>query len=80
MGNRYTKRTFVLEIIGIVIGLIFLIPFYFVLVNSVKPFAAILIDAAAWPEEFMFSNYAKVWEVINFPRAFWNSLDHHSFQ
>lgn len=74
MGNRYTKRTFVLEIIGIVVGLIFLIPFYFVLVNSVKPFAAILIDAAAWPEEFKFANYAKVWEVINFPKAFWNSL------
>jgi raffinose/stachyose/melibiose transport system permease protein len=74
MGSRYTKRTFVLEIIGVTIGLIFLIPFYFVLVNSVKPFAAILIDAAAWPEEFLFSNYIKVWEVINFPKAFWNSL------
>ncbi|MGF2615117.1 carbohydrate ABC transporter permease [Rossellomorea vietnamensis] len=74
MGSSYTKRTFVLEIIGIIVGLIFLVPFYFVLINSVKPFAAILIDAAAWPEEFLFSNYAKVWDIINFPRAFWNSL------
>ncbi|WP_335872587.1 carbohydrate ABC transporter permease [Bacillus sp. 2205SS5-2] len=74
MDNRYTKRTFVLEIIAIVVALIFLVPFYFVFVNSVKPFAAILIDAAAWPEEFRFSNYAKVWEIINFPRAFMNSL------
>ncbi|MEL3971884.1 carbohydrate ABC transporter permease [Rossellomorea oryzaecorticis] len=74
MGNRYTKKTFVLEIIGIALGILFLIPFYFVFINSVKPFAAILIDAAAWPKEFMFSNYAKVWEIINFPRAFWNSL------
>jgi raffinose/stachyose/melibiose transport system permease protein len=74
MGNRYTKKTFVLEIIGIALGILFLIPFYFVFINSVKPFAAILIDAAAWPEEFMFSNYAKVWDIINFPRAFWNSL------
>jgi raffinose/stachyose/melibiose transport system permease protein len=74
MGSRYTKKTFILEIIGITVALIFLIPFYFVLVNSVKPFAAILIDAAAWPEEFLFSNYSKVWDIINFPRAFWNSL------
>jgi raffinose/stachyose/melibiose transport system permease protein len=74
MGNRYTKKTFVLEIIGIALGILFLIPFYFVFINSVKPFAAILIDAAAWPEEFMFSNYAKVWDIINFPRAFWNSV------
>ncbi|AYA76444.1 carbohydrate ABC transporter permease [Bacillus sp. Y1] len=74
MGKRYTKKTFALEIIGIIFGLIFLIPFYFVLINSIKPFAAILIDAAAWPKEFMYSNYAEVWNVINFPQAFWNSL------
>ncbi|GLB58631.1 carbohydrate ABC transporter permease [Cytobacillus sp. NCCP-133] len=74
MNPRYTKVTFLLEIIGIVLGVIFLIPFYFVLINSVKGFADILIDAAAWPQEFLFSNYMKVWDIINFPRAFWNSL------
>lgn len=74
MNPRYTKVTFLLEIIGIVLGIIFLIPFYFVLINSVKGFADILIDAAAWPQEFLFSNYMKVWDIINFPRAFWNSL------
>ncbi len=74
MNNRYTKRTFLLEMIAIALAIVFMIPFYFVLVNSVKPFAAILIDAAAWPEEFMFSNYARVWEIIQFPRAFMNSF------
>jgi raffinose/stachyose/melibiose transport system permease protein len=74
MNPKYTKYTFLLEVIGIVLGVIFLIPFYFVLVNSVKGFADILIDAAAWPKEFLFSNYVKVWDIINFPRAFWNSL------
>ncbi len=74
MGEKYTKRTFGLEMIGILLAIIFLIPFYFVLINSVKGFAEILIDAASWPKEVLFSNYTKVWEVINFPRAFWNSL------
>ncbi|MBG9545789.1 carbohydrate ABC transporter permease [Cytobacillus firmus] len=74
MNPRYTKVTFLLEIIGILLGIIFLIPFYFVFINSVKGFADILIDAAAWPQEFLFSNYLKVWDIINFPRAFWNSL------
>jgi raffinose/stachyose/melibiose transport system permease protein len=72
--NKYTKNTFLLEIFGILLGLIFLIPFYFVLINSVKSFADILIDSAAWPKVFLFSNYLKVWEIINFPKAFWNSL------
>ncbi|MGM0779909.1 MAG: carbohydrate ABC transporter permease [Bacillota bacterium] len=74
MNPRYTKVTLLLEIIGILLGIIFLIPFYFVFINSVKGFADILIDAAAWPQEFLFSNYLKVWDIINFPRAFWNSL------
>ncbi|WP_223701240.1 carbohydrate ABC transporter permease [Sutcliffiella deserti] len=74
MGEKYTKKTFTLEIIGIILGLIFLIPFYFVLINSVKSFSEILIDAAALPQEILFSNYVKVWEIIQFPRAFWNSL------
>ncbi|MGD6831778.1 carbohydrate ABC transporter permease [Sutcliffiella halmapala] len=74
MDQKYTKRTFLLEIIGITLGLIFLIPFYFVLINSVKSFSEILIDAAALPQEILFSNYAKVWEIIKFPKAFWNSL------
>ncbi len=72
--QKYTKRTFGLEIIGILLAIIFLIPFYFVIINSVKSFAEILIDAASWPKEILFSNYSKVWEIINFPRAFWNSL------
>lgn len=72
--QKYTKRTFGLEIIGIILAIIFLIPFYFVIINSVKSFAEILIDAASWPKEILFSNYSKVWEIINFPRAFWNSL------
>ncbi len=74
MDRKYTGRTFLLEIIGIIIGLIFLIPFYFVAVNSVKSFAEILLDAAAFPKEVLFANYSKVWEIINFPRAFWNSV------
>jgi raffinose/stachyose/melibiose transport system permease protein len=74
MNQRYTKKTFFLEMIGIVLGIIFLIPFYFVLINSFKSFAEILIDAAAWPKEFLFNNYLKVWDILNFPRAFWNSL------
>ncbi|NMH71683.1 carbohydrate ABC transporter permease [Bacillus sp. RO2] len=74
MDQKYTKRTFVLEVIGILLAILFLIPFYFVIINSVKSFSEILIDAAALPTEILFSNYAKVWEIIQFPRAFWNSL------
>lgn len=74
MNPRYTGKTFILEIIGIIVALLFLVPFYFVFVNSFKTFADILIDAAAWPKEFMYTNYLKVWEILNFPKVFKNSL------
>ena len=74
MKKNYSKRTFLLEIFAIMLGLIFLVPFYFVFINSVKGFSEILIDAAALPKEILFSNYAKVWEVISFQDAFLNSL------
>lgn len=74
MREKYTGRTFILEILGILLALLFLVPFYFVIVNSVKGFAEILIDAAALPKEILFTNYQKVWEILNFPKAFWNSL------
>ncbi|WP_100406310.1 carbohydrate ABC transporter permease [Bacillus solitudinis] len=74
MNPRYTSKTFVLEIMGIILGLIFLIPFYFVIANSVKSFSEILVDAAALPSDILFSNYAKVWDILNFPSAFMNSF------
>lgn len=72
--DRYAAKTLGLEIATIVLALIFLIPFYFVLVNSVKSFGDLLANAASWPEAFVWSNYARVWEIMNFPRAFLNSL------
>ncbi|RKL68357.1 sugar ABC transporter permease [Salipaludibacillus neizhouensis] len=74
MNSRYTSKTFILEVIGILLGLVFLIPFYFVIVNSVKSFPEILVDAAALPNEILFSNFTKVWQILDFSSAFFNSL------
>ena len=56
------------------IALVILAPFYFVLINSVKSFAAILTETAAWPREFVWDNYLRAWDVMNYPVAFMNSL------
>ncbi|WP_299090480.1 carbohydrate ABC transporter permease [uncultured Metabacillus sp.] len=74
MKKNYSAGTFLLEIFAIILALLFLVPFYFVIINSVKGFSEILIDAAALPKEILFSNYAKVWEIISFQEAFLNSL------
>lgn len=72
--TRYTARHLGLEVLAIFMGLIFLVPFYFVLVNSVKSFGDLLSNAASWPQAFEWSNYTRVWEIMRFPEAFTNSL------
>lgn len=73
-SSRYRPGNFILEIAAILLAIVFLSPFYLVLSNSVKGLKDILIDAASWPQAFHWSNYSKVWDAINFPQAFFNSL------
>ena len=72
--ERYTSRLLGLEVITVLLALLFLVPFYFVLVNSVKSFGDLMSNAAGWPAAFRWDNYARVWEIMTFPRALLNSL------
>ncbi|WP_409347105.1 carbohydrate ABC transporter permease [Paenibacillus sp. MBLB4367] len=73
-GNRYTFRTFGLELIAIAVALLFLVPFYFVLANSFKSFGDLLANSASLPKSFQLDNYTKVWSIMKFPKVFANSL------
>lgn len=72
--GRYRTSWLVTEIIVILVGLLFLIPFYFLLVNSVKSFGDILANSADWPMAFHWNNYAEAWRKADFPSSFLNSL------
>ncbi|WP_342563130.1 carbohydrate ABC transporter permease [Paenibacillus sp. FSL R7-0345] len=72
--SSYRPKNFILEIAAILLAIVFLSPFYLVLSNSVKSLKEILLDAASFPAVYHWDNYAKVWDAIDFPQAFWNSL------
>ncbi|KKK38831.1 sugar ABC transporter permease [Mesobacillus campisalis] len=74
MENKYTGRTFIVEIVAIVLGLIFLVPFYYVVSNSLKTFAEILTNTSALPTVLQFSNYVQAFEKLDYLRVFTNSL------
>jgi raffinose/stachyose/melibiose transport system permease protein len=74
MENKYTGRTFIVEIVAIVLGLIFLVPFYYVVSNSLKTFAEILTNTSALPSVLQFSNYVQAFEKLDYLRVFTNSL------
>ena len=69
-----SASTIVLQVVMVIVALIFLAPFYFLLVNSVKSLGDIMVDAANWPTAFHFDNYSKAWEMTRFPEAFTNSI------
>lgn len=72
--KKYTLSTLILEIIAIGLAIIFLSPLYFIINNSFKTFAEILMNPAALAVNASLDNYIKAWGIINFPRAFSNSL------
>ncbi|QCJ41363.1 carbohydrate ABC transporter permease [Bacillus sp. S3] len=74
MGNRYTGKTFIGEILAIVLGLVFLIPFYYLITNSLKPFAEILSNTSALPKVLMLDNYVNAFEKLDYLKVFTNSL------
>ncbi|MEK8126918.1 carbohydrate ABC transporter permease [Paenibacillus filicis] len=73
-SKSYSFRLFSLEVLAIILGLLFLVPFYFVIVNSMKTFGELLVNSSNLPQSFNLANYSKVWTIMKFPRVFSNSL------
>lgn len=72
--RKYFPKLFLVEMTVLVVGIIFLSPFYFVVVNSLKPFGEIIQNAASIPSTLKFENFVKAWNEVSFPRVFLNSL------
>jgi len=72
--GKYIRKNFFTEFFGILLGLIFLIPFYYVISNSLKSFAEILTNTSALPKVFQFQNYVEAFEKLNYLKVFSNSL------
>jgi raffinose/stachyose/melibiose transport system permease protein len=74
MGNKYNGKTFTLEILAILLGFVFLVPFYYVVSNSLKPFSEILTNTSALPSALQFQNYVNAFQQMNYLKVFTNSL------
>lgn len=73
--NRDTQiRTVLLTLLATFGAVLFLGPFYFVVINSVKDYGDILRNAAALPTSIELENYIIGYQISNFLRAFLNSL------
>jgi len=71
------KNTSGMKILGVTMflfAIIFFYPMIFVVVNSFRPNADIIINPLGLPKGFYFENYVKAWNTMNFPKVFLNTL------
>ena len=72
---RHIKVNFVvIGLLIVLLAIIFLSPFYLVVINSLKDYGEILRNAASFPKPLVFENYIVAWNTVQFPRALFNSL------
>ncbi|RAK19541.1 raffinose/stachyose/melibiose transport system permease protein [Anoxybacillus vitaminiphilus] len=67
-------QRYMIEIIGIILAVIWLSPFYLMIVNSFKTKREIFTDTLRFPEIFTFDNYAEAFKQLDFLKTFANSL------
>lgn len=67
-------RMFVMEVFGLVLGLLALSPFYLILVNSFKTKKEFLLSTLSMPDAIVFDNYFKAMQKMGFVTALKNSL------
>lgn len=72
-GDSKIKKV-ALYVLGIVLGLIFLSPFYILIINSFKSKKEIFKDTLTMPIEWVFDNYVDAFEKLDFLRAFGMSV------
>lgn len=59
---RYTTKTFARELLLILIAAIWWIPFYFLVVISLKPSSELVTNPSSFPSHLDFGNYSTAWQ------------------
>ena len=68
------KHNWPLELIGIILALIWLSPFYIMIVNSFKTKREMFTDVLSLPEALNFDNYVEAFEQLDFLKTLFNSV------
>lgn len=74
MTKRNRRNLILLEIVTILITCAFLYPLFLVVVNTFKDYKEVVTNVVSWPRAFSFENYVQVWDLMKYPKLFWNTL------
>jgi raffinose/stachyose/melibiose transport system permease protein len=68
------RKLYLLEMIGLLLALIWISPFYLMIVNAYKTKKGIFSDVLGLPEEFTFENFQQAFVELDFVNSFINSV------
>lgn len=68
------RRLIGVEVLGLLLAVIWLVPFYLMIVNAFKMKRDIFADTLGLPDEWTWDNFVQAFEQLGFLKAFWNSL------
>ncbi|KYD08878.1 carbohydrate ABC transporter permease [Heyndrickxia sporothermodurans] len=72
--SRKKKKSFIIGTIGIILALLWLSPFYLMIINSFKTKREIFTDTLKLPEKFTFDNYIEAFNQLDFLKTLFNSI------
>lgn len=73
VSERKAKET-AISVTLIIFAIFFIYPLFFVVANSFRPNADIIINPTGLPVKMYIGNYVKAWTGMQFPRVFMNTL------
>lgn len=68
------KNQAVLAVVMLLVGVIWLVPIYYMLISSFKPLRDVLFSISAFPKELYLENFITVWKDANFFALLTNSV------
>ncbi|MDC7235852.1 MAG: carbohydrate ABC transporter permease [Spirochaetales bacterium] len=72
--NKQSLNEKIVGLIMIFVAVLWLIPIYFIVINSFKDLRGVVIFTEKFPDSFNFDNFIEVWKVSGFPQLFMNSM------
>ena len=74
MKKEKQRKSLLFKLLGLCLALIWLYPFYLIVVNSLKSKSEIFRNTLRWPEELTFENYPVAFEQLDFFKSAFNSV------
>ncbi|MDF2514401.1 MAG: transporter inner rane protein [Herbinix sp.] len=74
MKRKQNLTTSLITILLMIILVIYLLPLVLMVTNSFKSYGEVMLNALSLPEAFTFDNFKKVFETMDYPKAFFNTF------